>query len=166
MALPIYMWIKNEAGSPIQGSVKMNDERDGSIEINALDLGVVTPTDPHSGKINGMRKHLPLKITKEIDKSSAPLFQAVTMGKSLSQVLLRFYRHDVEGIEEEYYRIEYEGVKITSLQNAMPNIKDIHSDNVRHLEYIEMSYDKMTVTFVEGNLTHSDSWEERKGRVA
>lgn len=166
MASPLYMWIENEQGNPVEGSVVNGDERQGSIEVLSLSHSVEIPTDVHSGSLNGMRRHNAVKFTKAIDKSSTELFQAVTTGKTLKKVLVRFYKIDPEGQEAEYYRIEYEDAKITNYETELRNVKDPNSDRVPHLENIEMRYKKMIVTFAEGNLTHSDSWEERKGRVA
>lgn len=166
MASPIYMWIENETGKAVKGGVTMTDEREGSIEVIALDHKVEIPTDKHSGALNGMRRHNALNFTKAIDSSSPELFQAVTTGKTLNNVMLRFYNINNDGVEQEYYRVEYEGVKVTSQELVLKDIKDEGSDQVTHLEKISMRYKKMTVTYAEGNLTHSDSWEERTGKVA
>lgn len=166
MASPIYMWIQDEAGNAVEGSVTISDDRKGSIEVIEMKHNVEIPTDKHTGALTGMRRHNALEITKAVDKSSVELFQAVTTGKTLKNVVLRYYAINHEGVEQEYYRVEYEDVKVSSLTNELMNVKDPDSDRFPHIERISMRYKKMTTVFADGNLTHSDSWEERAGKVA
>jgi type VI secretion system secreted protein Hcp len=160
------MWIENESGSPIEGSVQISDDREGSIEVYALEHGIENPTDEHTGSLNGVRRHKAVNITKMIDMSSPELFRSVTSGRTLKKVMLRFYNTNDEGKEQEYYRVEYENVKLCNFETCVPNVKFADSDRLPHLEKISMRYEKITVTFAEGNRTASDSWKERKGSVA
>jgi type VI secretion system secreted protein Hcp len=160
------MWIYDEHRAPIAGSVNISDNRKGSVEIIDLKHQVEIPTDKHTGALTGTRRHHAVHVIKGVDKSSADLFKAVTTGKTLSKVVLRFYHISKEGIEQEYYRMDFEGVKITEFQTDVRNVKDPGSDLYPHLEHIAFRYAKMSVTYAEGNLTHADSWEERSARVA
>lgn len=164
MPSPLYMWIYDESGAPIPGSVVMSDNRQGAIEVIDMKHKVEIPTDKHTGSLTGTRRHHALHLMKAVDRSSADLFKAVTTGKTLARVVLRFYHISKAGIEREYYRMDFEGVKITGFQTDLRNIKDPGSDLYPHLEHIEFRYTKMTVTYAEGNLTHADSWEERSAR--
>ncbi len=166
MATPIYMWIKDESGAQIQGSVRMTDDRMGSIEVIELNHVIAIPTDKHSGALTGMRRHDALCLKKAVDRSSVDLFQAVTTGRNLKEVVLRFYEINREGIEQEYYCIVYEDVKVTSFKTVLPNVKDPMSDRFPHLEEVEFRYKRMTVNFTNGNLTHTDAWEERVAKIA
>lgn len=161
MPTPIYMWIKDESGVAIQGSVKMADDRAGSIEVLELNHAIAIPTDKHSGALTGMRRHGALCLKKAVDRSSVDLFQAVTTGRNLKEVVLSFYEINREGIEQEYYRIKYDDVKVTSFTTVLHNVKESTAERFPHLEEIEFRYKRMTVNFVKGNLTHSDAWEER-----
>lgn len=165
MASPLYMWIEDENHEAIEGSVAITDNRKGSVEIIELKHHVEIPTDKHSGALTGTRRHNAVRLVKGIDKSSAALFKAVTTGKTLSKVTLCFYHISKEGIEQEYYRMDFEDVKITDFETDLRNVKDPGSDLYPHLENIAFRYVKMTVTYAEGNLTHSDSWEERSARM-
>ncbi|MFI4956484.1 MAG: type VI secretion system tube protein TssD [Gammaproteobacteria bacterium] len=166
MPTPIYMWIKDESGAQLQGSVVMTDDRRGSIEVLEMNHLIEIPTDKHSGLLTGMRRHDAVLLKKAVDKSSVDLFQAVTTGRNLKEVVLRFYEINREGIEQEYYRITYEDVKITSFNTVLPNVKEAASERLPHIEEIALRYKRMTVNFVNGNLTHSDAWEERVAKTA
>lgn len=165
MPSPIYMWIHDESGSPIPGSVIMSDDRQGSVEVLDLKHQVEIPTDKHTGALTGTRRHHAVQIMKAVDKSSALLFNAVTTGKSLSKVMLKFYQINSSGVESEYYRMTFENVRITGFKTDVRNVKDPGADLYPHLEHIDIRYAKMTVTFADGNLTHADSWEERSVRA-
>lgn len=166
MAAPVYMWIEDEQGNPIEGSVAITDERENSIEVIAMDHQIENQTDEHTGALNGVRRHKAVNLTKMVDKSSPELFRSATNGRTLKKVMLRFYNTNEEGIEQEYYRVEYENVKMASFKTVVPNVKLADADRVSHLEELALRYEKITVTIAEGNLTASDSWKERQGRVA
>lgn len=63
MAIPAYLWIKDDGGSIIRGSVDVNDRED-SIEVTALSHNLSLPVDAMTGKITGTRKHSPVLIQK------------------------------------------------------------------------------------------------------
>lgn len=66
MAIPAYLWLKDDGGADIKGSVDVQG-REGSIEVVALDHDVYIPTDNNTGKLTGTRTHKPFIFTKEID---------------------------------------------------------------------------------------------------
>lgn len=65
MPTPPYMWLKDDGGADIKGSVDVQD-RDGSIEIIGLSHGINLPVDSANGKITGTRQHSPMMIEKEV----------------------------------------------------------------------------------------------------
>ena len=87
MAIPAYLWLKDDSGANIKGSVDVKD-REGSIEITSLFNSVEIPTDNNTGKITGTRQLHPYAFLKEIDSSSVYLYQAVTTGKVLKSASL------------------------------------------------------------------------------
>ena len=68
MAIPAYLWLKDDGGAHIKGSVDVRD-REGSIEILSFSHGLLVPTDNNTGKITGTRLHSPLTFEKEFDSS-------------------------------------------------------------------------------------------------
>ncbi|HKN05903.1 MAG TPA: type VI secretion system tube protein Hcp, partial [Buttiauxella sp.] len=81
MAIPAYMWLKDDGGTNIKGSVDIKD-REHSIEILGFGHGVYLPTDNNTGKITGTRIHSALSFDKEFDSSSPYLYKAVAKGQT------------------------------------------------------------------------------------
>ncbi|WP_339499633.1 Hcp family type VI secretion system effector [Pseudomonas silesiensis] len=161
MAIPVYLWLKDDGGADIKGSVNVQ-KREGSIEVLALDHEVAIPTDDNSGKLTGTRVHSPFLFTKEIDASSVYLLKAVTMGQTFKSAEFKWYRIDDNGHEVENYSTLLESVKVVNVASKMHDIKDPTKEKHNHLEEVELRYEKITWTFKDGNIKHSDSWSERK----
>lgn len=49
MAIPVYLWLEDDGGTPVKGSVNVNG-REGSIEVNELMYSIEQPTAPQTGK--------------------------------------------------------------------------------------------------------------------
>ncbi|QCT21936.1 type VI secretion system tube protein Hcp [Jejubacter calystegiae] len=162
MAIPVYLWLKDDAGNPVKGSVEIQ-QREGSIEITALAHDVSLPTDDLSGKITATREHAPFILTKALDSSSPYLYQFVSSGKLLKSAELKFYRINNAGQEEEYFNVLLENARITCVVPIMEDVKDPTYERQEHLEVLEMMYKKITWKYLDGNIIHSDSW---KGRSA
>lgn len=54
-----------------------------------------------------------------------------------------------------------ENVKLVKVAPKMHDIKDPAYEKHNHLEQIELRYEKITWTYKDGNIIHSDSWNER-----
>lgn len=160
MAIPAYLWLKDDGGADIKGSVDVQG-REGSIEVVALDHDVYIPTDNNTGKLTGTRTHKPFTITKEIDVSSPYLYKAVTTGQTLKTAEFKFYRINDAGQEVEYFNITLDNVKLVRVAPLMHDIKDPARERHNHLERIEFRYEKITWTYKDGNIIHSDAWNER-----
>lgn len=52
MAIPVYLWLKDDGGADIKGSVDVQDH-DGSIEVVAQEHNLYIPTDNNIGKLTG-----------------------------------------------------------------------------------------------------------------
>lgn len=132
MAIPAYLWLKDDGGADIKGSVDVQG-REGSIEVVALDH----------------------------DASSPYLYKAVTTGQTLKTAEFKFYRINDAGQEVEYFNITLDNVKLVRVAPLMHDIKDPSREKHNHLERIEFRYEKITWTYKDGNIIHSDSWNER-----
>jgi type VI secretion system secreted protein Hcp len=161
MPIPAYMWMKDETGADVKGSVEVGG-REGSIEVIAFDHEVRIPTDPDTGALTGTRKHEAVKLVKAYDASSPYLYKAVCEGQTFKEVELKWYRIDDAGSEVEYFNHKLEGVKISSVKPIMYNVKDPSKERYVHLEEISMRYTKITWTYLDGNIQHSDAWKENR----
>ncbi|KDF45645.1 hypothetical protein AE07_02875 [Enterobacter cloacae BWH 43] len=122
MAIPAYLWLKDDGGADIKGSVDVQD-RDGSIEIHSFAHGLHLPTDNMTGKITGTRMHSALTFEKEFDSSSPYLYKAVAKGQTLKSAEFKWYKINDAGQEVEYFNMLLEGVKVVSVCPLMHNCK-------------------------------------------
>lgn len=161
MAIPVYLWLTDDGGAEIKGSVSVQS-REGSIEVTAQDHSLFIRTDDNTGKLAGARIHDPFRFTKEIDSSTPYLYKAVSTGQTLKSAEFKWYRIDDSGQEVEYFNTLLDNVKVVKVAPKMHDIKDPTKDKHNHLEEIELRYEKITWTYKDGNIIHSDSWTERK----
>lgn len=157
MPTPLHLWLKDEGGADISGSSTVAG-REGSIEVLSLTHAVHAPTDAVTGRLIGSRSHRPLTIEKEIDRSSVLLNLAVARGQTLSSAELKFYRANDAGREEEYYNITMRNVKVVSVSPKVPNIKEIATAHRNHFEIVELRYEEITWSYLDGNLRFKDAW--------
>lgn len=160
MAIPAYLWLKDDGGADIKGSVDVKS-REHSIEIVEFVHAVNIPTDNNTGKLTGTRIHSPVVLVKEFDSSSPYLYKAVTSGQTLKSAEFKWYRINDAGQEVEYFNIKLDNVKVVSVAPVMHNVKNPATEKFNHMESLQLRYEKITWTYKDGNIIHSDSWNER-----
>jgi len=159
MPIPAYMWMTDENGAEVKGSVEVAG-REGSVEVIEFHHEVRIPTDPDTGRLTGTRKHESLIVTKGFDAASPYLYKAVCEGQTYQEVTIKWYQIDDTGSEQEYFTHKLENVKICSVKPVMHNVKRPENERLVHMEEVALRYQKITWTFVDGNLEASDSWKE------
>ncbi len=155
MAIPAYLWLKDDGGAEIKGSVDVRD-REGSIEIQGFGHSLSIPTDDNTGKLTGTRVHGAMVLEKEFDSSSPYLYKAVATGQKLHSAEIRWYRINDAGQEVEYFNMLLEGVKIVSVNPSM-----IRHEKINHIEHIALRYEKITWKYCDGNVQFTDAWDDR-----
>jgi type VI secretion system secreted protein Hcp len=155
MALPIYIEIEGTKQGKFEGGCKRKG-REKMIEGLQAHHGVDVPTDRMSGKITGNRVHGPFTFTKEIDKASVPILQALVTGETIKTMTVHFWHITPEGKEVELYNIVLEDAQICSVNTILPNIKQ--EGQLNPMEEVSLRYSTVTWTFLDGNLTVTDSW--------
>ncbi len=160
MAIPAYLWLKDDGGALIKGAVDVQD-REGSIEVLGFGHGLYLPTDNATGKITGTRVHSALNFEKEFDYASPYLYKAVAKGQTLKSAEFKWYRINHAGQEEEYFNMLLENVKVVSMCPMMHNCKDAHAEKHNHLEGVALRYERITWKHCDGNIIFTDAWNER-----
>ena len=160
MAIPAYLWLKDDGAAHIKGSVDVMG-REGSIEVLGFGHGLFLPTDPATGKVTGTRKHSALTFEKEFDSSSPYLYKAVATGQTLKSAEIKWYRINHGGQEEEYFNMLLEGVKVVAVCPLMHDCKNPATEKHNHLESVSLCYEKITWKHCDGNIIYSDAWDER-----
>jgi type VI secretion system secreted protein Hcp len=157
-ALPVYLELEGVSQGRIEGSCDIKG-REGTIVVFSLGHNVVVPTDAASGLPTGRRQHSPLKILKEIDKSSPKLYRALVTGERMRRFILRFYRIGKTGLEENYFTIELENAAIVSITPSFPTAFLSQNESYRHMETVAFVYERIKWTWVDGGITAEDVWE-------
>ncbi|EHN8833191.1 Hcp family type VI secretion system effector [Enterobacter hormaechei] len=160
MAIPAYLWLKDDGGADIKGSVDVQ-HREGSIEVLGFGHGLHLPTDNMTGKITGTRVHSALVFEKEFDSSSPYLYKAVAMGQTLKSAEFKWYNINDAGQEVEYFNMLLENVKVVSICPMMHDVKNPATEKHNHLESIALRYEKITWKHCDGNIIFSDEWKDR-----
>jgi len=163
MALNAYLKLKGQKQGEIKGSVTQKG-REGKIAVIAVSHEVVSPRDAASGLPTGKRMHKPFVITKELDKSSPLLYNALVNNENIPEWELQFWAPQLKatagtGTEVQHYTVKLLNANIASIDFRMPNNK--HPDLMKFAEYEEVAftYQKITWTWNDGGITAEDDWE-------
>jgi type VI secretion system secreted protein Hcp len=158
MALNAYLNMKGQTQGDVKGSVTQKG-REGKIMVIAVQHSVTSPRDAASGLPTGKRQHHPFVITKEVDKSSALLYNMLVNNENIPEWELQFWQPSLAGVEKQYYSVKLTNASIESIRMVMPNNK--HPDLMKFAEYEEVAfcYQKICWTWTEGGITAEDDWE-------
>jgi len=157
MALNAYLKLKGQKQGAINGGVTVKG-RENQIEVNAVDHQVNRAFDAGTGVPAGSTQHQPLVITKDVDKSSPLLYNALANNEILTEFSLFFWTPSVTGAETQYYTIVLNNARIVGIKNEMPNnnYPDLVKLNVR--EKVAFTYEKITWTITAGGIIAQDDW--------
>lgn len=158
MALNAYLTATGQKQGVIKGGVTQKG-REGSIAVYAVEHAVVSPRDAGSGLPTGKRQHKPLVVVKEIDKSSPLLAKALVTNENLTEVVLKFFSPNLNGMEINSYTVRLTNAAIASIQTDMQNNKTEPGTKLPVLEQLSFTYQKIEWTWLDGNVTSSDEWQ-------
>ncbi len=161
MAMPSYLQATGTTQGKIEGSCDVQGH-EGTIEVWAMEHPIEIPRDLHTGLPTGKRIHKPLVIVKHIDKSSPKLYQALTSGEQLSEVVLDYWRINPQGNEEKYYTIKLETAIVVSLETYYPETFLEENENYKHMEKVAFTYEKIIWTWQPDGIEAEDSWKAPK----
>jgi type VI secretion system secreted protein Hcp len=157
-ALNAYMRMVGEDQGEIKGSVTQAGRED-SIMVIAYNHELVSPRDAASGLPTDKRQHAPLRITKEIDKSTPKLIRAWSNGEKITHFELRFWEPSATGKEVQFYTILLYGAQIVSIRQEMLNNK--YPENMQHKEreHITFVYREIEWIYEDGGINFEDEWQ-------
>jgi len=141
----------------VAGSVEIAG-REGTVEIIELNHDLHIPTDVHSGKLTGVRMHSPFSVKAAFDAATPYVYKACTEGETYNTVKFSFFQIDDLGTEVEYFTILLERVKVSEVKAEVPNVKDANYEQFPHMVNYSFVYGKITWTFTDGTLEHTDDW--------
>ncbi|MCP4075386.1 MAG: Hcp family type VI secretion system effector [Gammaproteobacteria bacterium] len=156
MPMPGHLTITGEEQGEIEGSCEWL-EREGTILVQAFDHVVEIPADDR-GIASGRRVHRPMVFTKEIDKSTPMLYQALCTGELLTEMKLKWYRIDGTGEEELYFTMAMFNGMVTKIHPWVPNVLEKKNEHLKHMEDVHISYEKIIWTWEPDGIEYEDAW--------
>jgi type VI secretion system secreted protein Hcp len=136
----------------------------GRIKVKFPEIGVETEAtaaayqvdlerDQASGLPTGKRQHKPFLITKELDKSTPVLLDALTSGKVFRTVEVEI-QHRLRGDTS---------VTIYTLENAqLVSYSSTSQPSDVPTEQVTLVFEKIKIVF-DGGVTHEDDWKQPPG---
>ncbi|MDE2120783.1 MAG: Hcp family type VI secretion system effector [Betaproteobacteria bacterium] len=157
MPMPCYLVLEGQNQGKIEGSTKVKGH-EGKILVQAVEHTIEIPKSPQTGLPTGKRVHGPMTLTKEIDKASPKLFQALTSGEQMKDVTLQYMRISPKGTEEVYYTVKLQNAIITNVRAWTPICLAQENQQIGHMEDVSLTYEKVTWTFEPDGIEAEDSW--------
>ncbi|MBC2694637.1 MAG: Hcp family type VI secretion system effector [Desulfobacteraceae bacterium] len=157
MSMPSHLELEGENQGVIEGSCEMQG-REGTILVYQMSHDIHIPRDPQSGLPSGKRIHGQLTITKEYDKSSPKLYQALCTGEHMKNVTIKWYRIDPTGTEEHYFTHTLEDAIVVALKPYMPIAFLSENEPYRHMEEVSFTYKKIKWTWEPDGIESEDDW--------
>jgi len=157
MALNAYLTLQGVKSGDIKGSCTLKG-RENQIVVVASHHAVSAPHDAATGQPTGKRQHQPFVITKEVDKATPLLYQALDNGEELSEFALHFWRPGVKtamgtGGEVQYYTVRLKQARITSISFQQPSTRDLDMQKVAEFEEIAFTYQHIEWVWNDGAVT-------------
>jgi type VI secretion system secreted protein Hcp len=162
MALNAYLNLKGQKQGQIKGSVTQKG-REGKIMVIAVSHEIVSPRDAASGLPTGKRQHKPFVITKELDKSSPLLYNALVNNENITEFVLQFWSPKQgaatgAGVEFQHYTVKLTNANIADIRFIMLNNKNPELMRYAEYEEIAFTYQKIEWTWTDGGITSQDDW--------
>ncbi len=154
MPLPIYAKFDG-----IEGSCQVKG-REKTVEVLAFNHLVTIPVDEKDATATGARRHGAIELTANIDKAYVNLMKACCTSTPIKKVELDFYMIDEQGKQKKYFTIKLEKARVTDVRTWFPNVDDQPTARYKHMVTYGLRYEKITWTFVDGNIEFSDAWKE------
>lgn len=157
-ALNAYLMLEGDEQGPIIGGVTQPG-REGQILVIAYNHSVFSPRDEREGLATDLRQHEPIRITKEIDRSTPLLMNAWANGERMHTFILRFWTPSASGHEVQHYTVQLYGAQIVSIQQEMLNNRYPENLNHKEREHVTFTYRTIEWTWEDGGLQFGTDWK-------
>ncbi|MDR6610060.1 Hcp family type VI secretion system effector [Pseudomonas synxantha] len=123
------------------------------IMILAYSHNMTTGTD--SGVTGDRGQHMPIMITKYIDKSS-PLLASALHEREEVECKIFFYKSSPSGGQDKYYSIQLTGARIAHISLRVPH--SIHFNDSEPQELVSIRYRDISWTHIQAGTSAYSSW--------
>ena len=152
MALPAYLFLTDTLGNSIRGGSDAKD-REGAIELINMAHHIDLPINMASASASTNRVHRPVTLTKYVDCSSTYLLKAICQKERLKSALIKCYRINDAGLEEEFFNIFMEDVLVSHIT---PSLSSIGGSGLPS-ETFSLVYKNINWRYLDGNLCFTDN---------
>ena len=108
---------------------------------------------------SGQRVHGAITLTKEVDKSSPLIFQALAKGEKFTEVKLAFFRLNGSALVQ-YYTITLKNAAVATARVWVPNCLLATNGGLGHMEDISFSYETIIWDAPIDAVETEDSWRD------
>jgi len=135
---------------PVRGG---SGQRDGAaIRVLEVRHPLVSPRDEATGQATGKRRHAPIAITKDIDRSSPVLASAWVRNDVLTTWRLDVFGTDQFGRRSSVYAVELRNAVVVGIVLATPEAATLPRESV------SFAYEVITWTWHQGGISATDQW--------
>lgn len=124
----------------------------GAIPVLEVRHTLVSPLDTVTGQPTGKRRHAPVVVVKEVDRSSPVLLNAWARRVVHATWRLDVFVPDRFGRRSVGYTIVLGGAEVSEIVVSTPEAPGLPR------EAVSFAYERITWTWAEGNVTASDDW--------
>ncbi|RON47774.1 Hcp family type VI secretion system effector [Pseudomonas frederiksbergensis] len=143
------------AGCSGQSSIgnKCQFGHEDEIMVLAYSHNMITGND--GGVSGGRGKHMPIMITKNIDKSS-PLLASALHAQEEIECIINLYRTAPTGGQDKYYSIQLSGARIAHITLQVPH--SIHMNDAQPQEMVSIRYRDISWTHIQAGTSAYSTW--------
>lgn len=158
MANAFYVSIKGATQGDINGDVQQ-EGREDTIRGYSFSNSTTIPRHVDTGQPSGTRTHHPVTFSKHVDAASPLLWQAMTTGESLEEVVFDFYKIDPRGENTNYYSVTLRNAIIVQMSTELADTAGAvgtQAEDIR--EHLHLTYQEIEWEHKDAGTMTSDSW--------
>jgi type VI secretion system secreted protein Hcp len=147
--------------------------RTGTSVVTRSSHAIEAPRDEHTGLGTGKRRHFPFEIEMPADSSTINVQQAIVTNEVLTTVMVRYYQSTANsmiqgqgpgagGESKPYLTVELTNAVVSKFEWVHPYTRAVDPEikNKENHILVNFTYQKITVTWVEGGVTFVDDWTQ------
>jgi type VI secretion system secreted protein Hcp len=126
------------------------------ILLTGFEYQLVSPRDVATGQASGKRVHYPVEVAGRVDKGTPLLFKAVAENQQLKSVKIHCFKaaDDASGTKQgdtEIYTVDMTNGRVSRFKHFT------YEDGTMFF-LAAFTFQQITLTFVDGGITHQDDW--------
>ncbi|NUT81334.1 Hcp family type VI secretion system effector [Pseudomonas brassicacearum] len=143
------------AGCSTQDSIGNKCQAGHEDEIMVLAYSHNMTAGDEGSIMGGRGKHMPIVLTKNIDKSTPLLASALHEGEEI-ECKINFYRTSPAGFDEKYFTVMLSGGRIANISVQVPHA--IHMSDAQPQELIAIRYREISWAHHQAGTSAYSSW--------